>query len=92
LKKLNVDGGITSNTFIMQFLSDLLKTNVENIGIEEVSALGAAYLAGLESGIFKGLDHISGLDFSSNEFVPQTENNKTEIYYEKWQSAIKTLL
>jgi glycerol kinase len=91
LKKLNADGGITSNSFIMQFLSDLLNTNVENIGIEEVSALGAAYLAGLESGIFEGLDHISGLDFSSNEFIPQTDAN-TKIYYEKWQGAIKTLV
>ena len=92
LKKLNVDGGITSNIFIMQFLSDLLNTNVDNIGIEEVSALGAAYLAGLESGIFKGLDHIAGLNYNHNEFIPNSKNNTTKIYYEKWQSTIKTLV
>jgi len=93
LKKLNVDGGITSNTFIMQFLADLLNVNVETItGIEEVSALGAAYLAGLESGIFSGLDHINNLNKNKKKFVPGSENNNIKYYYATWQKSIKEAL
>ena len=92
LKKLNVDGGITSNNFIMQFLADLLSVNVENIGIEEVSALGAAYLAGLETGIFKDMDHINDLNKSKKKFIPGIENYKIKCYYEEWQKTIKVLL
>ena len=59
LNELKVDGGITSNNFVMQFLADLLSVKITNIGIEEVSALGAAYMAGLEFGIYKiGYAHI----------------------------------
>jgi len=55
LQQLQADGGITANGFVMQCLADLLGTQVANIGIQEVSALGAAHLAGLQQGIFKGL-------------------------------------
>jgi glycerol kinase len=93
LKKLNVDGGITSNSFVMQFLADLLDADVEIItGIKEVSALGAAYLAGLESGIFPDLNHIGTLNKNKDQFIPGVENKIIKYYYEAWQKAIKTML
>ena len=52
LQQLRVDGGITANRFVMQFLADLLQTDVVNIEIQDVSALGAAYMAGLQQGIY----------------------------------------
>ena len=50
LKELMADGGITSNQFVIQFLADLLNKPVATIGMPDVSALGAAYLAGLQAG------------------------------------------
>ncbi len=48
LKELNADGGITANKFIIQFIADLLNKKVATIGMPDVSALGAAFLAGLK--------------------------------------------
>ena len=56
------DGGITSNTFIMQFLANLLGISVSKIAMSDVSALGAAYLAGLQTGIYKDLDTLKNLN------------------------------
>ena len=88
LQRLMVDGGISSNNFILAFLSDLLQKAVVNIGMADVSALGAAYLAGLQQKIFKGLEH-----------VPQPKTEKTVItrnrgqaangWYEGWKKALR---
>ena len=91
LNELKVDGGITSNNFVMQFLSDLLSVKITNIGIEEVSALGAAYLAGLESGLYKTLDELKILSQNKKQIIPDITNSKTVIYYEKWKKIIQGL-
>ncbi|MGB8226982.1 MAG: FGGY-family carbohydrate kinase, partial [Sedimentisphaerales bacterium] len=89
LKELKVDGGITSNHFVMQFLADLLKTNVVNIGIEEVSALGAACLAGLGQNIFSDINQLKDLNESRNQFSPGAEAKKVLAFYEGWENAVK---
>ncbi len=92
LKELRVDGGITANTFIMQFLANLLRTNVVNIGLEEVSALGAAYLAGLEEGIFKDINQLANLNLGKRQFSPGANSEKVFAFYEGWQKAVQTLV
>jgi glycerol kinase len=93
LKELRVDGGITANDFIMQFLADLLETDVINIGIEEVSALGAAYLAGLGQSIFSDISQLQKLNKNINRFCPQTNNNNNILaYYEGWKNTVKRFL
>lgn len=87
LKQLMVDGGISSNNFIVQFLADLLQKPVVNIGIEDVSALGAAYLAGLKKGIFENIDHLSRLNTILKIHQP-TVNNKMSEYYNGWKNAL----
>ncbi len=89
LKELKADGGITSNHFIMQFLSDLLGTDVINIGIEEVSALGAAYMAGLQKGIFTDISQIQKLNQNINRFSPNTNNNSIMTSYKGWKNSIE---
>jgi glycerol kinase len=91
LKELRVDGGITANKFIMQFLADLLQTNVVNIGLEEVSALGAAYLAGLEGGIFKDIDQLANLNLGKKQFSPGANVEKVFTFYEGWKKAVQML-
>ncbi|OHB56207.1 MAG: carbohydrate kinase [Planctomycetes bacterium RBG_13_44_8b] len=92
LKELKVDGGITANHFVMQFLADLLKTNIVNIGIEEVSALGAAYLAGLQVGIFTCLDQLKNLSANKNQFYPSSDTDEIDAFYEGWKKAVQQLL
>ena len=92
LTELMVDGGITGNQFVMQFLADLLKANVVNIGIEEVSALGAAYLAGLQQGVFRDIDQLKNLSVGTRQFSPRPDSKKVCIFYEGWKKAVRQLL
>ncbi|MFW6259922.1 MAG: glycerol kinase GlpK, partial [Tangfeifania sp.] len=73
LTGLRVDGGPTRNDFLMQFQSDILKENVERSAIEEISALGAAFMAGLAFGFWKDLDELKTLRKSDKLFQPEME-------------------
>lgn len=91
LKELMADGGITANTFVMQFIANLLNTQVRNIGMEEVSALGAAYMAGLEGGIYKDIAELKEISHKQRRFVPGDKKAKAQEYYKGWQAALKRL-
>ena len=58
---LRVDGGMVMNNWLMQFLADILQLPVERPAVMETTALGAAYLAGLQAGIYKNTDEIAAL-------------------------------
>jgi len=92
LQELKVDGGVTSNHFVMRFLANLLKTNVVNIGIEEVSALGAACLAGLQQNIFSDIGQLKNLTTAKKQFSPDSDTEKVHASYEGWKKAVKQLL
>ena len=89
LQELMVDGGITSNQFILQFLADLLEKRVVNIGLSDVSALGAAGLAGLKAGIFRDLDHLKSLQADQRVVQPGDNSFEVKVYYKGWKKAIK---
>lgn len=91
LKELMVNGGITANQFVMQFLADLLARPISSIGIPDVSALGAAYLAGLQSGIYKNLDHLKELNSHVSLNKTGARIKDTERYYSGWKNAIGVL-
>jgi glycerol kinase len=91
IKELVVDGGLAGNNFLLQFLADLLDTSVVNIGIKDVSALGAAYLAGLECGIFDGLDQLSKIRKIKKRFVPGKNKDKTKDDYSGWLQVLNKL-
>ena len=88
LQELMVDGGIIANKFVLQFLSDLLQRKIVNIGMPDVSALGAAYLAGLKAGVYNDLEHLKKLNVDKSVTMPQ-ENKKIKENYSGWQKAIK---
>ena len=92
LKELKVDGGVTANHFVMQFLANLLETNVINIGMEEVSALGAACLAGLQQNIFSDIDQLKNNIAGKEQFSPNKDIEKVHTSYEGWKKAVKQLL
>ena len=87
LQQLMVDGGMSSNNFILRLLSDLLNKAVVNIGIPDVSALGAAYLAGLQQKVFTDFDHLSQLN-TEKEIVNPSGDEKAKAWYRGWKKAI----
>jgi glycerol kinase len=88
LKELNTDGGITANTFIMQFLADLLGISVSKIGIADVSALGAAYLAGLKAGVYNDLEQLKSFNVDKTVYTLSVERKDILGYYEGWKNVM----
>lgn len=92
LKQLLADGGATSNSFLMQLQADVLGVSVLRNRSEHLSALGAAYLAGLNIGIYKNLADIAALPRQFDKFEPQSSKASREEGYKHWQSAIQRTL
>ncbi|MDO7485112.1 glycerol kinase GlpK [Peribacillus sp. NPDC096448] len=88
LQTLRVDGGAVKNDFLMQFQSDLLRVPVERPTINETTALGAAYLAGLAVGYWKDQEEISRQWAVDKTFKPSMEEQDSEKLYEGWKKAV----
>jgi glycerol kinase len=87
IKELRVDGGATANDMLMQFQADLLDTTVIRPKVTEVTALGAAYLAGLAVGYWSSMDDISGQwQIDKNFNAGHTENIPERI--NGWNRAV----
>ncbi|TXK48986.1 glycerol kinase GlpK [Pontibacter qinzhouensis] len=88
LQELNVNGGLTSNKFVLQFLSDLLEKPVAVQRMPDISALGAAYLAGLKAGVYKDIDHLKTLNQDKVVTRPGEQTEQVKSDYEGWQVAV----
>ncbi|PFV77716.1 glycerol kinase [Bacillus sp. AFS059628] len=89
LKTLRVDGGAVKNNFLMKFQSDILDVPVERPVINETTALGAAYLAGLAVGYWKNQDEIKEQWHMDKRFEPTMEAATSEELYAGWKKAIE---
>lgn len=87
--RLRVDGGMVSNNWVMQFLADMLGVPVDRPTVLETTALGAAYLAGLQLGWYADLDEIAGLWRCERTFEPSMEEAERERLYRGWLDAIE---
>lgn len=85
---LKVDGGASANNMLMQFQSDILDTPVERPEVLESTALGAAYLAGIQTGIWKKEDIIRNRKIEKC-FKPDMEARTREKLYRGWKKAVK---
>ncbi len=92
LKTLRVDGGMTANNWLLQFLADILNVTVQRSRCLETSALGVAYLAGLNAGIFQSLDDISKLWQCNANYTPTMLPAQQESFYQGWLNAMKRIL
>ena len=70
-------------------LADILGVAVERPVVAETTALGAASLAGLKSGVFKGLEGISGTWQSTGRFEPRMSDDERNSRYEGWLDAVR---
>ena len=92
IEALNVDGGAANNNFLMQFQSDLLRCEVRRPANTETTALGAAFLAGLSTGFWKGTDELCALRGSDTVFAPKMDEHEVASHLEGWKQAVaKTL-
>ncbi len=89
LQTLRVDGGMVRNNFLMQFQSDLLRVKVERPVVQETTALGAAYLAGLGVGLWIDQNDITKNWQMEHCFHPEMELETAEKYYRGWQKAVE---
>lgn len=88
LQGLSVDGGAAHNTFLMQFQADLLHIPIIKSQIQETTALGAAYLAGLAVGFWKSQEEIRHLHTHVQTYQPMMPIVEADGYYQKWKQAI----
>ncbi|OHD74569.1 MAG: hypothetical protein A2V99_02905 [Spirochaetes bacterium RBG_16_67_19] len=86
---LHADGGAIRNRFLMQFQADMLGVPVIASGIEELSALGAAMMAGVSTGVFADLQAIAAWPVEFSEYRPAIEPTKRKSLLEGWEAALR---
>ncbi|WP_027966727.1 glycerol kinase GlpK [Halomonas halocynthiae] len=85
---LRVDGGMVVNNWLMQFLADMLGVEVDRPVTQEITALGAAYLAGLQLGWYSDLNDIAELWHAERRFYPSMEPAQRDRLYAGWLNAV----
>lgn len=89
LAALKVDGGASSNDFLMQFQSDICRSPVERPQCVETTAMGAAYLAGLAVGFWKDKEEVKSNSKIDRVFSPQMEDEKRNALVKGWNKAVR---
>jgi glycerol kinase len=89
LTALKVDGGATVNDFLMQLQADVLGVEVVRPVVHETTALGAAYAAGLATGLWSGLDELRANWGVDRVFEPQWDEARREEAYAGWKKAVE---
>ena len=89
IKNLKVDGGATKNTYLVQFQSDILHTVIKLPKCLETTALGAAYMAGLQCGLYPNLESIRKIHEYQAIYNPKMNRQEINRLYKGWKKAIK---
>jgi glycerol kinase len=88
LDSLRVDGGMVANELLMQFQSDIINRPVVRPAVQETTALGAAYAAGLAVGFFKDTDELRANWSVARTWQPQMDEAKREQLFRMWKKAV----
>jgi glycerol kinase len=89
VRELRVDGGAAVNDLLMQFQADLLGIPVVRPRVVETTALGAAYLAGLGAGVYRGLDELAGQWQVERRFEPTMPREHAQARMTEWERAVR---
>ena len=87
--ELRVDGGACINNLLMQFQADLLGIAVVRPAVIETTALGAAYLAGLATGVYQSTDELSDLWRAERRFLPTLAPTRAQELMARWEHAVR---
>ena len=88
LAELRVDGGAAQNEFLMQFQADILGCRIVRPADTETTALGAAYLAGLATGIWKNTEEVEQFWRAEKIFEPEMTVDQREDLFAGWKRAV----
>lgn len=91
LNRMRVDGGVTNSDILMQFQANLLGIPVERPSSVEITALGAALMAGLGAGMWKNLDDLKGLPDTDTVFHPQMAEDRRDKLYAGWLDTVRKI-
>ena len=91
-KLIKVDGGMVKNNWFSQFLSDIINTKVQRPKVDETTALGAAFMAGLQIGVYKSLKDISKNWQVDKSFNPKIKSHTRKKLLNGWSNAIRKTL
>lgn len=89
LPEMRVDGGASKDDLLMQFQADLLGVPLVRPAETETTALGAAYLAGLATGVWKGTDELVALQKIDRRYEPNMPREKVAALRKQWQRAVE---
>jgi glycerol kinase len=89
IQALRVDGGGTANRFLMQFQADVTGIPVEVSATQETTALGAAFLAGLATGVWRSSDDLRGRRAVAAWYEPRTSVDERDSLYARWLRAVE---
>jgi glycerol kinase len=89
---LRVDGGMTASDWTMQFLADILGAPVDRPKVLETTALGAAWVAGMQAGVYPGFDDFAKGWALERTFTPQMDEATRETRYAGWKDAVSRTL
>lgn len=92
LSSLRVDGGMTHNKWMVQYLADILDLPIERPQIVETTALGAALLVGLQSGLYKDLDAAANVWKRKDAFTPSMDTKTRSTHLDTWQGYVQKVL
>lgn len=92
LAELRVDGGASANRFLMQFQADMLGVTVRRQALAETTALGVCFLAGLQAGVWPGVEVLEELMQDTTTFKPGKDALWIENNYKRWQKAVQRTL
>ncbi|MCK5387643.1 MAG: glycerol kinase GlpK [Candidatus Izimaplasma sp.] len=87
-KILKVDGGASANDFLMQFQSDILNIQISRPKINESTALGAAFISGLATGLYKSIAELENIVIKDKHFTPKMGKDERNTLYSNWQKAV----
>lgn len=92
IEQLKVDGGMVANNWLLQFLADTVNTQVSRPQITETTALGAAFLAGLQSGLYQSQAHIKEIWQLNQQFEPKMDDELRSRLLAGWHDAVQRVL
>jgi glycerol kinase len=89
MSELRVDGGMVANETLMQFQADMLEVPVVRPQISETTALGAAYAAGMATGVWRSLDQLRAQWREGRRWTPAMPSEQSKKLYGSWQKAVQ---
>jgi glycerol kinase len=92
MTSLRVDGGAVKNNFLCQLQSDIIQTDIARPEVDETTALGSAYAAGLAVGYWDSVDELRSNWQIDREFEPEMESAQADKMYGRWDDAIERSL